>query len=73
MDGRVFDRIEKKYLITKKDKTEILKAIRTHMEKDGYYKSEVYNLYFDTDNYDLIIQSIDQPIFKHKLRARSYG
>ena len=42
------------------------------MEKDKYYKSEVFNLYFDTNNYDLIIQSIDQPPFKEKLRARSY-
>lgn len=72
MDGKVFDRIEKKYLITKDDKKELLKTIKKHMKKDSYHKSEVYNLYFDTDNYDLIIQSIDQPIFKHKLRARSY-
>lgn len=73
MDGKVFDRIEKKYLITKEDKKAILVAIKKHMAKDSYHKSEVFNLYFDTDNYDLVIQSIDQPIFKHKLRARSYG
>ena len=73
MDGKVFDRIEKKYLITSTDKRQLLKAIKKKMHEDSYYKSEVLNLYFDTDNYDLIIQSIDQPIFKHKLRARSYG
>lgn len=73
MDGKVFNRIEKKYLITKSDKKELLKTIHQYMKKDGYYKSEVFNVYFDTDNYDLIIQSIEQPIFKHKLRARSYG
>lgn len=72
MDGKVFDRIEKKYLITKDDKAQLLKTIKQHMKQDDYYQSEVYNLYFDTDNFDLIIQSIDQPIFKHKLRARSY-
>ena len=71
-NGKVFDRIEKKYLITKDDKKELLKTIKKHMKKDDYHKSEVYNLYFDTDNYDLIIQSNDQPPFKHKLRARSY-
>ena len=43
------------------------------MKQDGYYKSEVINLYFDNDNFDLIIQSIDRPEFKEKLRARSYG
>lgn len=72
MDGKVFDRIEKKYLITKDDKKALLSTIKKHMQKDKYHKSEVYNLYFDTDNYDLIIQSNDQPPFKHKLRARSY-
>lgn len=72
MDGKVFDRIEKKYLITKEDKKKLLKTIKKYMQKDNYYKSEIYNVYFDTDNYDLIIQSIDQPIFKHKLRARGY-
>ena len=43
------------------------------MKKDNYYKSEVFNIYFDDDSYDLIIQSIDRPFFKEKLRARSYG
>lgn len=73
METNVFDRIEKKYLINKEQKKNLLKVIKDHMDQDGYFKSEVYNLYFDTDNYDLIIQSIDQPIFKEKLRARSYS
>lgn len=68
-----FDRIEKKYLITAKQKDYFLQQIHEHMQKDSYFKSEVFNIYFDTDNYDLIIQSIDQPIFKEKIRARSYG
>lgn len=72
MDGKVFDRIEKKYLIAKEDKKTLLKSIKKNMKKDNYHKSEVYNVYFDTKNFDLIVQSIDQPIFKHKLRARSY-
>ena len=37
MDGKVFDRIEKKYLITKDDKKELLKTIKKHMKKDGYF------------------------------------
>ena len=73
MDGKVFDRIEKKYLITKDEKKKLLKVIKSHMKKDDYFKSEVLNLYLDTENFDLIIQSIDQPVFKEKLRARSYS
>lgn len=72
MDEKIFDRTEKKYLITKKNYDILVKLVKKHMQKDQYYKSGVYNIYFDTDNYDLIIQSIDQPIFKEKLRARSY-
>ena len=73
MENKVFDRIKKKYLITKTQKKNLLKVVKEHMKKDGYHKSEVFNLYFDTDGYDFIIQSIDQPVFKGKLRARSYG
>lgn len=73
METKVFDRIEKKYLITAAEKKKFLKAINQYMKKDGYHESEVFNLYFDNDNYDLIIQSIDRPEFKEKLRARSYG
>ena len=70
---KVFNRIEKKYLITKSDKRKVLKVIKEHMQHDDYYKSEVFNLYFDNDNFDLITQSIDWTDFKHKIRARSYG
>lgn len=73
METKVFDRIEKKYLITKAEKKVLQKTIKKHMQKDDYYKSNVFNMYFDNDNYDLIIQSIDHPVFKEKLRARSYG
>ena len=72
MDEKIFDRIEKKYLITAKQKATIVKVARQYMREDKYHKSGIYNIYFDTENYDLIIQSIDHPIFKEKLRARSY-
>ena len=73
MDNKVFDRIEKKYLISDSQKKKILPLIKKHMKRDNYFKSEVFNIYFDTDNFDLINQSIDWTAFKYKLRARSYG
>lgn len=73
MNEKVFDRVEKKYLITKEQKEALLKLITKNLKKDSYFKSDVMNIYFDNDNYDLIIQSIDRPVFKEKLRARSYG
>lgn len=72
-DQKTFDRIEKKCLITEIQKEQMLEAIQEHMHKDHYFESDVFNIYFDTENFDLIIQSIEQPMFKEKLRARSYG
>lgn len=72
MENKVFDRIEKKYLITESDKNILLLAINQNMEHDNYYQSEVLNIYFDNDNYDLITQSVDWTDFKEKIRARSY-
>ena len=72
MEEKVFDRVEKKYLITRLDKRELTKLIRKNMDKDSYHKTDVLNLYFDNDNFDLISQSIDWVDFKEKVRARSY-
>lgn len=72
MDEKIFDRIEKKYLITTAQKRKLVREIKKHLTKDKYFKSGVLNIYFDTDNYDFIIKSIDCPTFKQKLRARSY-
>lgn len=73
MDQKTFDRVEKKYLIDATQKKKILALIEKNMQKSKYFKSEIFNIYFDTDNYDLIIKSIENPDFKQKFRARSYG
>ena len=71
-DEKIFDRVEKKYLITPTIRRVLLRTIKKNMKPDSYFKSNIYNIYFDTNNYDLITQSIDHPIFKEKFRARSY-
>lgn len=73
MDKKKINRVEKKYLITSTEKKKILALLENNMKKDKYYKSEIFNVYFDTDNYDLIIKSIENPNFKMKLRARAYS
>lgn len=73
MDIKIFDRVEKKYLITAEKRDNIINALKKHMKEDKYHTSTVFNIYFDTDNYDLIIKSMERPEFKEKLRARSYG
>lgn len=72
-DEKVFDRVEKKYLITRDQMNKILGESGKRLKPDNYFKSEIFNIYFDTENYDLIIKSIENPDFKEKVRARSYG
>lgn len=38
-----------------------------------FYESTVMSLYFDTDSYRLIRSSVEKPLYKEKLRLRSYN
>lgn len=69
----VFKRYELKYLLTATQKQRILQAMQPYMRLDKYGRTEIRNIYFDTDNYRLIRRSIERPLFKEKLRIRSYG
>lgn len=69
----VFKRYEIKYMITAAQKQKVLAAMRPYMELDQYGRTTVRNLYFDTDTYLLIRRSIEKPIYKEKLRIRSYS
>ncbi len=67
------ERVEQKYLIDNSLKEILISKINNHIEKDKFFKSNIRNIYFDTNNNDLIINSIEKPIFKDKFRARCYG
>lgn len=69
----VFKRYEIKYLITKQQKNTITDIMCKYMYGDEYGKNTLCNVYFDTDDYLLIRRSIEKPIYKEKLRIRSYG
>lgn len=68
----IFKRHEMKYILTKEQKDKIVKAMSTYMSPDKYGRTTIRNLYFDTDNYRLIRRSIEKPVYKEKLRIRSY-
>ena len=68
-----FKRYELKYLISDEQKEAILTAMNPYMIADKYGRSTIRNIYFDTDNYRLIRRSIEKPIYKEKLRIRSYS
>ena len=68
----VFERYELKYMLTLEQKARILDIMKLHMALDQYGRDIIRNLYYDTDNYRLIRQSIEKPAYKEKLRMRSY-
>ncbi len=69
----VFQRYEIKYLLTGEQKKAVLAAMEPYMERDAYGRSTIRNIYYDTDNYRLARRSGEQPVYKEKLRVRSYS
>ena len=68
-----FKRYELKYLLTRQEKQNVLKSMAEHMKLDDYGRTTIRNIYFDTDTYRLIRHSLEKPVYKEKLRLRSYG
>ncbi len=68
----VFKRYELKYMMTAKQKKAVLEAMMPHMRLDSFGHTTIRNIYFDTDNYLLARRSIEKPVYKEKLRIRSY-
>lgn len=68
----VFRRYELKYLLTSEDRDYVLDAIAPYMKLDRYGHTTIRNVYYDTDTYRLIRRSIEKPVYKEKLRVRSY-
>ena len=68
-----FERIEKKFRMTAEQYGALLPALEAHLQHDSFGESTVCNIYYDTPDYSLIRRSIERPLFKEKLRLRSYG
>lgn len=68
-----FKRYEKKYLLTPEQQTALLERMSGYIQPDIYGETTNCNIYYDTDNWELIRKSIEKPVYKEKLRIRSYG
>jgi len=68
----IFKRYELKYLLNADQLAHVLRAMEPHMQLDQYGDSIIRNLYYDTEDYRLIRHSIEKPVYKEKLRIRSY-
>ena len=70
---KVFKRYEYKYLLTREQKELLQNVMEEYMIPDEYGKSTICNLYFDTPQYLLIRRSIENKVYKEKVRLRTYG
>ena len=70
---RCFQRYEKKYLLNPEQYQKIRAGLAPYMEADEHGRYTICNLYYDTPDFQLIRASLDKPVYKEKLRMRSYG
>lgn len=72
MAQTVFLRYEKKYLLSVFDYRLIRERLADRMSPGPYGTYQLFNLYLDTEQDELIRRSLDKPAYKEKLRLRSY-
>ena len=68
-----FERYEKKYRITPEQQAFILEGMSRRFRPDDYGNYSLCSIYYDTDDWRLVRSSIEKPVYKEKLRLRSYG
>lgn len=69
----VFARHEIKYLIDYNQRKLMEEGMKEYMTPDPHGQSTICNIYYDTPDYRLIRHSLEKPIYKEKIRLRSYG
>ena len=69
----IFERYEIKYRINRRQKERLLTVMSPYMSPDQYGRTTICNIYYDTPSHRLIRRSIEKPVYKEKLRIRSYG
>ena len=60
-----FKRIETKYIVAKDDVKDLIKDLKEYVVEDDYPTSTISNIYFDTENFDVIK---DEEGIGHKFR-----
>ena len=73
MIQKVFRRNEVKYVLSHDQYEALMERISQYLREDQYFKSTNLSIYFDTPDRYLAIHSLEKPLYKEKLRIRSYG
>lgn len=72
MAETVFQRYEKKYLISESQLKEFIERSKDLIHPDEYGSYTISNIYYDSENNECIRTSIEKPVYKEKLRIRTY-
>lgn len=68
----IFKRTELKYLLSASQAAALKRAIGPYMRLDEHGNTTISNVYYDTPDQRLARSSLQKPIYKEKLRMRSY-
>ena len=66
-------RVEHKFPMNAEQQAEFLKRAMPHLRPDRYPEYDLHNIYYDTADNALIINCLNHPQYKEKLRLRTYG
>ena len=69
----IFQRHELKFLVSDAQRAALEAIFADTMTPDPYGESTICNVYYDTPDFRLIRASLEKPVYKEKLRLRSYG
>ena len=69
----IFKRVEKKFLITPTEKDEILHSLGNKLVPDAHFHSAIGNIYYDTPSFLIARNSMEKPLYKEKIRLRTYS
>lgn len=73
MNENVFQRWELKYLVNDQQRSFLEQAFDGRMTPDIHGESTICSIYYDTPDFRLIRRPLERPVYKEKLRIRSYG
>jgi len=77
MAQETFSRYELKYIVSDEIFRQLKQQLAEYMEADKFSRDDSFysicNIYYDTPTNDIIRKSIEKPVYKEKLRLRSYG
>lgn len=72
-ETETFLRTEEKFDLTEERDAVFLDEIKSYIVPDVYPGYTLYSLYYDTDDYAMISHCLNHPLYREKLRLRSYG